>query len=108
MRAGELWFGDLGSGVGREQSGIRPLLVVSNQQYQDLVSELLIVVPCTSKNRGWLNHVEVTGTLALKMPTFALVEQIRSVSRSRLLRPIGHTDNVTMSEVEVWINRLLK
>lgn len=108
MIKGDVWFGDLGSGVGREQSGIRPLLIVSNQNFLDLASDLVMVAPCTSRDRGWINHVEITGSVALKRPTFALTEQIRCVSRDRLLRHMGRADEATMSVVEIWINRFLK
>jgi mRNA interferase MazF len=108
LKTGELWFGDLGLGQGREQSGIRPLLIVSNRNYLSLITELLYVVPCTSRDRGWPNHIPVTGSLDLKRPTFALVEQFRVVSRSRLLRITGQADESTMTEVGVWINRWLK
>ena len=108
MKTGEVWFGDLGVGLERELSGIRPLLVISNVDYLDLITELIVVIPCTSKDRGWLNHVEVTGEINLHKPTFALVEQLKSVSRDRLLRRIGQADDSTMTEVGNWVNRFIR
>jgi len=108
LKTGEVWFGDLGAGLGREQSGIRPLLVISNADYLDLITELIVVIPCTSKDRGWLNHVEVTGEINFHKPTFAIVEQLKSVSRDRLLRRIGQADDSTMTEVGNWVNRFMR
>lgn len=108
MNAGELWWVDLGGGIGREQQGFRPALIISNSKYQEIVDSMIVLLPCTTRRRGWPNHVPIQGTLALGRNTFAMTEQLRSVARERLIRKVGQADETTMTEVGIWINRWLK
>lgn len=106
MQRPELWPGDvvwadLGSTVGREQSGRRPALVVANATYLGLVTELAIVVPLTTHDRGWDNHVEVGADLP--RPSWAMTEQVRVIDRRRLGNLIGGADDETMDAVRVWL-----
>ncbi len=102
-----IWWGDLGSKVGREQEGLRPLIVISSQNFNELVSEMVLIVPCTSVNRNWPNHVRITGNFSLKSDSYAMTEQLQSISRQRLLREIGEVDKRTEGKISVWINRWL-
>ncbi len=102
----ELWPGDVvwadfAPTVGREQSGRRPALVVANATYLDLVSDLAVVVPLTTQDRGWDNHVEVGADLP--QPSWAMTEQVRAVDRRRLRGVIATADDATMDAVHVWL-----
>ena len=68
---------------------------------------LAIVVPVTSKDRGWPNHIRLNGDLSLAGPSFAMTEQIRTVTRERFLSFIGHVDNSTMAAVQLWLRDFL-
>ena len=43
--------------VGHEQAGRRPAVVVCGTDYLNTVETLAIVVPVTSVDRAWPNHV---------------------------------------------------
>jgi mRNA interferase MazF len=43
--------------VGREQAGHRPAMVMAGTDYLQLIDSLAIVVPLTSVDRGWPNHI---------------------------------------------------
>jgi mRNA interferase MazF len=90
VRGTVLW-GYLDPTVGKEQSGRRPLVVVSSEDYNSLATDLLIVVPVTSTDRGWPNHIELVGDLG-SLRGFAMTEQPRTVSRSRCGDVIGVLD----------------
>lgn len=93
---------------GREQSGRRPVLVVASDLYLEQADSLAIVVPATTTNRGWPNHVLLRGpSLALAHPTFALTEQPRTVTRDRFVSEIGVVDAATMHEVDRWLRDFL-
>lgn len=51
---------------GREQGGHRPVVVVASQGYLDAVTTLLLVVPITTTDRGWPNHVPLDGAIGLQ------------------------------------------
>jgi mRNA interferase MazF len=88
--------------VGREQSGRRPALVVAGAAYLDTVDTLALVVPITSVDRGWPNHIEVLGT-QLEQRSWAMSEQIRTISRERVVGRSGRVDDATLSAVRGWI-----
>ena len=88
---------------GREQGGHRPVLVVSSADYLDVVTTLAIVVPITSVDRGWPNHVPVRGQAGLPSGSWAMTEQIRTISRGRITRVDGLASHQCMAEVRQWI-----
>ena len=92
--------------VGREQSGRRPALVVAGTDYLQVVDTLAVVVPVTGVARGWPNHVPVTGT-DLPRPSWAMTEQVRTVSRSRIVGTAGRADRATLDDVREWIRDFL-
>jgi mRNA interferase MazF len=108
MKTGELWWVDLGNGIGREQHGFRPSLIISSSTYEEIVDSMTVLLPCTTRNRVWPNHVPVRGSSTLGRETFAMTEQPRSVSRQRFIRMIGQADEATMTEVATWIGRWLR
>ncbi len=92
--------------VGREQSGRRPVLVVSSRAYNEVVDTLLIVVPLSATARGWPNHIRVTGVAALG-ESYAMTEQQRTISRARVGDPIGVADPMCLTEVKRWLGDFL-
>lgn len=91
--------------IGREQSGRRPALVVAGPDYLSTVDTLAIVVPLTSIDRGWPNHIPVGG---LTQPSWAMTEQVRTISRVRLDGTAGRVDNSTLTAVRQWIADFLE
>jgi mRNA interferase MazF len=89
--------------VGREQRGRRPVLVVSNVDYLETVATLALVVPLTTVDRGWDNHIRVTGEHGLGRETFAMTEQVRVVSRERFAALSGCVDAATLAGVRRWL-----
>ena len=91
--------------IGTEQDGRRPALVISSRDHLEIVTNLVIVVPCTSRDRGWINHIRLTGKTGLKQATFAMTEQVRTIDRSRVSRESGHVDGETLGTVITWVHR---
>lgn len=92
--------------VGREQAGRRPALIVAGGDYLATVDSLAVVVPVTSVDRGWPNHVPITGA-ALPTPSWAMTEQVRTISRERIAGRAGRADEPTLAEVRQWIRDFL-
>jgi mRNA interferase MazF len=92
----------LASGVGHEQRGRRPVVVISDAALTALT--MALVVPLSTTDRGWPSHVptRVGGTLS-----FALCEQIRSVSVDRLREPAGSVDYETVREIRAMVHTLV-
>ena len=60
------------------------MLLVASRRHLEVVATLVVVVPVTSHDRGWPNHVLMEGPVDLGRPSWALTEQVRTVSRDRL------------------------
>ncbi|VEI03878.1 mRNA interferase MazF [Acidipropionibacterium jensenii] len=88
--------------VGREQSGRRPAVVVSSRGHLLIADTLVIVVPVTSVDRGWSNHIPLRPD-ALQCRSWAMNEQLRTISREHVVGRAGRVDPATLAEIRRWI-----
>lgn len=106
IRYGDIIFVDLGNeAVGSEQRGIRPCVVIQNDvgnQY----SPTTIVAPVTARPKKLLpTHVDLPKTMqnGLTKDSTALLEQIRCVSRDRIVRKVGWVGQNKLPEIMLAI-----
>jgi mRNA interferase MazF len=92
---------------GREQGGHRPVLVVASAGYLDAVTTLVIVLPITTTDRGWPNHIRVDGPSGLDRPSWIMTEQPRTLSRDRLTRVAGEVSTDCLVSVRSWLGDFL-
>lgn len=108
LRRGSVVWAELDPVRGREQAGRRPALVVASDLYLEQADTLVIVVPATTTDRGWPNHIRLRGAdLDLPEPTFAMTEQPRTITRDRIVGGVGVVDTPTMREVDRWLRDFL-
>jgi mRNA interferase MazF len=108
---GEVWLADLGTGLGREQQGRRPILVLSVDPFNQGSAGLVMVAPLTSKvakSRNIAAHVPVNPPDGgLKSPSVVLGDQLRTVNKHRLLACWGTVEPSTLGQVETVVRYLL-
>lgn len=108
LARGAIVWVDFGPTEGHEQRGTRPALVVCSPSYLTSVRGLVIVVPITSADRGWPHHVLVRGEISgLPKRSFAMTEQPRTISVSRIDRQSGAADDRTVTAVHQWLRDFL-
>jgi mRNA interferase MazF len=91
---------DLDPVVGHEQGGRRPALVVSTDLLHAIPSRLVIVVPISTRERRVRAHVPIQPPEGgLSHPSFAMTEQLRTVSVDRLQRRLGRVEVATIDAV---------
>ena len=106
---GEVWVADLDPTRGHEQAGRRPVLVLSENLFNQGPAGLVIVLPLTSTLRPIPSHVRVSPPDGgLKNESAALCEGIRSISKDRLLRRLGAVSSAKMRLVEDVLRILLR
>lgn len=99
-RQGDVWEAHLEPVVGHEQGGTRPVLVISVDQISSGRGEMCIVVPFTRTDRGTPIHVRVDPPEGgLTSVSFALPENVRSLSRERLAKRLGGVRDATLEQV---------
>ena len=105
---GEIWEVNLNSTRGHEQAGRRPALVVSVDPFNHGPAELVVVVPITTAPRGIPFHVPVGPPEGgVRRPSFIKCEDVRSISRERLVARWGSVYAPTMSMVDDRLRVLL-
>lgn len=100
IRRGDVWLADLRIGaIGSEQGEIRPVLVVQNN-IGNKFSPTVTVVPLTTKRKknNLPTHVLIND-LFLTSPSIALVEQIRTIDKSRFMKYLGTLDANIMNKI---------
>lgn len=86
---GEVRWADLGSARGHEQSGQRPVLVLSADVFNER-SGTAIVVPLTSQpQRAGYPLTLFVESLALPKPSWVKISQVRTISVERIGETLG-------------------
>ncbi len=105
IKRGDIYYADLSPVVGSEQGGLRPVLIVQND-VGNRHSPTVIAAAITSRmTKSRLpTHIDVRACVAhnsagLSCDSVVLLEQIRTLDKSRLKEKIGHLDDGKMSQV---------
>ncbi len=99
-KEGDIWDVNLSPGIGAEQSGIRPALVISNDWFNDTENFLVVVVPITGTDRGIHSHYRIPGKEGdLSKHSVVLCDQARTISPQRLLQRRGVVSTKPLEEV---------
>ena len=102
MKRGDTYLTRLDPVEGAEQSGTRPVVIVSRDSLNDSTSRVTIVSFTTYRGRPVGPHqalIAATGN-GLRVDSVALCEQIRSVSKTRLLRRLGSLSAAEMAAID--------
>jgi mRNA interferase MazF len=99
-RQGDVWDASLEPVVGHEQGGMRPVVVVSVDQFSSGRGDMCIAVPLTRTDRDTPLHVRIEPPEGgLTAVSYALPENIRSISRRRLAERRGQVRDGTLELV---------
>ena len=105
---GDVWEVLFGSGVGREQQGIRSALVISNQDYNGIPHGLCIVVPITGTRRGVASQLDVAPPEGgFTKPSVILCEQVRALSLLRFRRKRGEVSQDMLAQVQAVVGAFI-
>jgi len=96
-------FSALFDGVGSEQGGERPFIIISNN-IGNKFSTTLIVALITTKNKkdNMPTHINLDKELGLKENSVVMLEQIRTIDKSRIIPDsyIGRADRDSMRKID--------
>ena len=101
IKRGELFFCNLDPVIGSEQGGTRPVLIIQNDVGNKYSPTTIVVATITSKvsKTELPTHVSLSHVPGLDRDSLLLLEQLRTVDRSRLRSLIGRLDPDTMKQV---------
>ena len=86
---GDIFYADLGEGIGSEQSGYRPVVIIQNN-IGNKYSPTVIALAITTKSKNRIpTHIPIkAGSCGLEKDSIILVEQVRTLDKVRLKEKI--------------------
>ena len=102
IHRGEIYYADLGTGVGSEQGGIRPVLIIQNNvgnRFSPTVIAAAITSQQTKSNIPTHIFLDSQKT-KMKKDSIVLLEQIRTIDKNRLKEMVTYLDDNAMSQVD--------
>lgn len=106
VKKGDIFYANLGveNVIGNEQRGVRPILVIQND-VGNKYSNTIVVASLTSQIKKDIpTHVLLEGRYkGMQYPSTVLLEQIRTIDKSRLIK---YLDSITRKDM-TKVNRAL-
>lgn len=101
IRKGDIFYADLTPVIGSEQGGIRPVMIIQND-IGNRYSPTVIVAAITSRldKHPLPTHVSLDGNHGLRRNSVVLLEQVRTIDRSRLREYIGRLEPGNLQAVD--------
>ena len=102
IKRGDIFLANLEPTKGSEQGGIRPILIIQND-ISNKHSPVTIISAITSKifEKEYSTNIFISkDESGLDKDSTIMLNQIRTIDNSRLIRKIGSLDNFTMNKVD--------
>ena len=99
---GDIYFADLGRGIGSEQHGRRPVVIIQNNT-GNRFSPTVIVAAVSSKvgvKAKLPTHYYLGAVNGLDAPSIVLLEQLRTVDKRRLTKYIGRLSDEDIRAID--------
>lgn len=101
IERGDIYYADLAGGIGSEQKGVRPVVIVQNNM-GNKHSTTLIVVPISKKlTKPPLPTHVIFQNEHLDYISMILCEQLRTIDKKRLKSKITHLNDDVMNQVNL-------
>ena len=102
VKRGDIFYADLSPVVGSEQGGMRPVLIVQNDTGNKHSPTVIAAAITSQTGKARLpTHIELDAqSVGLSRDSVILLEQIRSIDKSRLRERMGKLDDTTMTKVD--------
>lgn len=91
-KRGEIYYADLAHGVGSEQEGRRPVVVIQNDvgnKHSPTVIVAAVTTKAFDKRKKLPVHYALDDETGLKAPSVVMLEQIRTLDKHRLEQYVG-------------------
>lgn len=105
MKRGEVYWAELVPRSGAEQTGRRPVIVVSHDGFNQAPNwRSIVVVPVSTSaaqaRRGLTTPELPAGSASLQQASVAICHQVTTLDRSKLLKRLGELSPDLMRDVE--------
>lgn len=105
MNRGDIYYAELGDGIGCEQTKRRPVLIIQNNTGNKHSPTTIVAIITSKEKNDWLpTHVLTPRNCGLKRKSIIMLEQLRTIDKSRLQEYIGSLDMYKMHDVNEALN----
>lgn len=101
VKRGDIYYADLSPVVGSEQGGMRPVLIVQNDMGNKYSPTVIAAAITSQKYKTQLpTHIKVSADCCgLSKDSIVLLEQVRTIDKTRLKEHMGSLDNGDMGKI---------
>ena len=109
MRQGEIWSANLSPVLDSEQSGFRPVVIISGNLLNQYL-KIVICCPLTTKIKNYKGNIilQPNSMNNLKKVSEILTFHIRSITKERLKQKVGKISERELEDIKSGLNDLLK
>ena len=102
VKRGDIYYADLSPVVGSEQGGVRPVLIVQNNMGNRYSPTVIAAAITSRKDKADLpTHIRVNaGGSGLERDSIVLLEQVRTLDKTRLREHMGALPPADMRRVD--------
>jgi mRNA interferase MazF len=108
MKQGEVWLVDFSPKIDQEIDKVRPAIIVNHDSMGAL--QLKIVVPITDGTRSireWHVSLVPSKTNGILKDSVADCFQVKSISKERFVKRVGHLASKELDEVKLGLIKVL-
>ena len=101
VKRGDIFYADLSPVIGSEQGGTRPVLIVQNDTGNRHSPTVIAAAITSQTSKARLpTHINIAGgSVGLSKDSIILLEQVRTIDKSRLREKVCHLDQEILSSV---------
>jgi mRNA interferase MazF len=104
---GEIWWADLNPVRGNEQSGVRPVLVVSRDTFNQHSGTIIALALTSKEPKAEFPLTFLITTANLPKKSWVKISQIRTLSVDRLTTRIDRIEEVEIQQIIEGLNQIL-
>jgi mRNA interferase MazF len=106
IKRGDIYYADLSPVVGSEQGGVRPVLIVQNDVGNKYSPTVIAAAITSQQDKSSLpTHINLSAAgSGLQKDSIVLLEQVRTIDKTRLREKMGALDNRSMNMVDKAIS----
>ena len=100
IKRGEIYYAELSPVVGSEQGGYRPTIILQNDKGNQHSRTTIIAAITSELDKAHLPTHVIFTVDNMKKKSMVLLEQIRTIDKSRLGSYVGTADDKTMEQID--------
>lgn len=100
VKRGEVYFADLDQAVGSEQGGFRPVVIIQNDVGNTFSTTTIAALTTNTRHSRMPTHVCINGATEPLRDSVAMLEQLRTIDKSRLKGYVGRLSEMTMKKID--------